>query len=172
MQSILKTSLFPQWDFLGGNKIFIFRWLSIGDSFWGRDGEVGDVSSSFNSRTLSGASLSTGHLQGPVSESWWMDRPCAYFPSLCELIMAQFFWLVGPSFLGVLHPFWFWQSFCLLSLWFPEPWRDFGAECPKLFHSLPNVWLWVLDLSLSTAGGCFFDDNWARHLSMSIAECH
>lgn len=40
MGPILKSGLFPQEDCLVGNQFFIFKWLSVGDIFWIRDGCV------------------------------------------------------------------------------------------------------------------------------------
>lgn len=80
MQPTCKRTLFPQWDYLGRNSIFICKWLSIGDRFWGHE------FTSFTSKTPSGADLSLP-LSSRVCESCRYRMPC-FSPFPLALILC------------------------------------------------------------------------------------
>ena len=168
MQTELKSSLFPQWDSLGENYIFICKWLSTGDGFWIR--VVGLVSTSFSSRTPCGTD--------PC-------RSCA-----CCLSLRRFMCVSGllcveglvswcpPSLQLFLH------FFCLLfhrvpwalkrKIWSRHP---ILSWCSKVCLSV-CLSFWIMSgfgslyLLLSSAGRSVSDYGWKRHWSMSIAELH
>lgn len=79
-----------------------------------------------------------------------------------------------PWLCGVLHPHWLLDSFHLLLEEFPEPCGEgfedtlYRVEYSKVYHSLQCVWLYLFPCA---TGGSVSDDDWARHQSVSIAEC-
>lgn len=92
-------------------------------------------------------------------------------------------WPRRPCSPGILHPFWFLHSLCLLYLRSPWTlsrrlwWRHgdilFKNGCAKVSHSLCKACLWVsLHQFPSAAAGGFSDDGWTRHWSTSIADSH
>lgn len=138
-------------------QIFICKWLSIGDCFWTRNRGMFPLLS-----TLGPYLVQTN--AGPLPVVSVSMSPC-----VCWLFLSR-----GPCFLGVLHYLQLLQSFFLFFCEFSDPWNVWWkypakAECSKIFHFLPNFWLWVsLCLLPSFAGGRFSAGDWARNWSMSI----
>lgn len=174
---------------------FFLCWLSTEGLAWGvtlrvvsmpSEAQLEEAIFSFASRCqLQIASwLWVGKLMSTTPSQHWdlsvlnLCRPCACCPHLCEFKCASFLLCLEDSFLEVIYQyFWLLQSFCLPS--HRAPWGErfdeeiiFRTECSKgVSHSLTLFNCGSLYLYLSTAGGSFPDDDWARHCSMGTAEC-
>lgn len=133
----LKRTLFPLWDSLGGNQVFICKWLSARDSLWVRDGGVCQLPRSFLEPLLGTDS-------------------CRFFACcFCLLICVSSYVCLSGWFRGFS---WCPSPSLTLTLFLPpfqqDSWRGINLmeihlqlRVPKSL-SLYNVWLWVFAFAL------------------------